>query len=322
MNKQLNPVPETLTLPEIMQHFDSEDKARAYLEAIRWPSGPVCPHCRNAKQDSLWRIAANPAKKVRPGLIQCGACNKQFTVTVGTVFEDSHIPLSKWFIGWYLFASAKKGVAALELQRVLGLGSYRTALFMAHRIRHALKDPVLDGQKFDGTVEIDETYVGGKTKGMGRRYTGNKVPVVSLVQRDGKARSRVMACVTGNNLKAVIQANVAEGAKVYTDQFRPYPRAAKGFKHARVNHSAGEYVRGDVHTNTVEGFFSLLKRGIVGTFHHVSLKHLPLYLAEFDHRYNTRKLTDGARTIAGLQNIEGKRLRYKEPACASVTIGG
>jgi len=314
MNKQLNPVPEKLTLPEIMRHFDSEDKARAYLEAIRWPSGPVCPHCRNAKQDSLWRIAANPAKKVRAGLIQCGACNKQFTVTVGTIFEDSHIPLSKWFIGWYLFASAKKGIAALELQRVLGLGSYRSALFMAHRIRHSLKSPVFDGSKFGGIVEVDETYIGGRATGRGRGYKRNKMPVVALVQRDGKARSRVMACVTAHNLKSVLRENVKPSATIMTDDFPAYRKATPDFAaHESVNHSAKEYARGNVHTNTVEGFFSMLKRGINGTFHHVSHKHLPLYLAEFDHRYNTRKMTDGERTIAGLQNMEGKRLTYATP---------
>ncbi len=297
-----------LTLVDVIQKFDTDDKARSYLEAIRWPNGIICPHCK--EQGRVWKLEVNPAKNIRPGLYRCGACLKQFTVTVGTIFEDSHIPLSKWLIAWYLFCSSKKGVSSLQIQRMLNLGSYRTALFMMHRIRYAVQHPLFV-DKLEGTVEVDETYVGGKTKGMGRRYVGNKTPVVSLVQRDGKARSRVMACVTGHNLKAVIQDNVAAGSKLYTDQFRPYRRAAKGFKHRKVNHSAGEYVRGDVHTNTVEGYFSLLKRGIVGTFHSVSKQHLPLYLAEFDHRYNTRKMTDGERTVDGLQQAEGKRLLYK-----------
>jgi transposase-like protein len=304
----LFPDPKDLTLVDVIQKFDTDDKARGYLENIRWPKGVTCPHCKSA--DGVWKLEANPAKNIRPGLYRCGACLKQFTVTVGTIFEDSHIPLSKWLIAWYLFCSSKKGVSSLQIQRMLKLGSYRTALFMMHRIRYAVQHPFFT-DKLDGTVEVDETYVGGKVKGMGRHYTGNKTPVVSLVQRDGKARSRVMACVTGNNLKAVIQDNVVEGSKLYTDQFRPYRRAAKGFKHGKVNHSAGEYVRGDVHTNTVEGYFSLLKRGIVGTFHSVSKQHLPLYLAEFDHRYNTRKMTDGERTVDGLQQMEGKRLLYK-----------
>jgi len=304
------PTPKGLTLIEIIARFSTEEKARDYLETVRWPKGPICPHCRNADQSRIWRIAANPAKKVRPGLCSCGGCKKQFTVTVGTIFEDSHIPLNKWLIAWYLLCSSKKGISSLQIQRTLGLGSYRSALFMMHRIRHALKDPIFD-DKLTGTVECDETYIGGKTKGKGRHYTGNKMPVVALVQRNGKARSQVMACVTGHNLKKVLTANIDSSATIYTDQFRPYPKAAKGFKsHKRVNHSAGEYARGDVHTNSVEGYFSLLKRGVVGTFHHVSHKHLPLYLAEFDHRHNTRKMTDGERTVVGLEKMEGKRLVY------------
>jgi len=178
---------------------------------------------------------------------------------------------------------------------------------------YALKDPGFSGDKLDGVVEVDETYIGGKTKGMGRRYTGNKTPVVSLVQRDGRAHSQVMGCVTGHNLKRMLNDNIERTAKIYTDQHKAYPKATKGFRtHKSVNHGSGEYVRGDVHTNTVEGFFSLLKRGVVGTFHHVSAKHLPLYLAEFDHRYNCRDMTDGERTVEGIAKAEGKRLTYSK----------
>jgi len=312
MKTELVPTPPSLTLVEIMQHFATEEKARQYLEAIRWPNGPVCPHCHNSNQARIWRIAANPAKKIRPGLLHCAECNKQFTVTVGTIFEDSHIPLNKWLIAWYLLNSSKKGISSLQIQRTLGLGSYRSALFMMHRIRHALQDPALSGVKLGGTVEIDETYIGGKAKGMGRGYLGNKTAVVSLVQRDGKARTVVMTRVTGESLNAFLKAHVKASATIYTDQLPAYRPGTKGFKrHEHVNHHVKEYVRGDVHTNTVEGFFSILKRGIVGTFHNVSEKHLPLYLAEFDHRHNTRKMTDGERSIVGLRKMEGKRLMYK-----------
>lgn len=309
--KPLLPTPEGLTLTEILKHFDTEEKARAYLEAVRWPLGTVCPHCGNKDEAPIWKLEANPKKKIRPGLHHCGKCDKQFTVTVGTIFEDSHIPLSKWLVAWYLLCSSKKGISSLQIQRMLGLGSYRSALFMMHRIRYALKDPVFT-DKLSGTVEVDETWVGGKKKGFGRRYTGNKTPVVALVERKGRVRSTVMETVNARNIKAHLKQHVQPSARIMTDDSNPYPIATREFaSHERVNHSAGEYVRGDVSTNTVEGYFSLLKRGIIGTFHQVSKKHLPLYLAEFDHRYNHRKVTDGERTMEGLAKIEGKRLTYR-----------
>ncbi|MBI5773295.1 MAG: IS1595 family transposase [Verrucomicrobia bacterium] len=296
-----------------MQRFSTDETAREYLEAIRWPNGVVCAHCKNSDAKRIWKIEANEAKKIRAGLYHCAECDKQFTVTVGTIFEDSHIPLRKWLVAWYLLCSSKKGISALQVQRQLGLGSYRTAWMMMHKIRHSLRDPVFS-DKLTGTIEADETYVGGKTKGKGRHYMGNKTPVVSLVERGGRVRSQVMPTVTGKNLKAVLKANVDPKAKIYTDDFRGYRKAAAGFAaHESVCHSAGEYARGEVNTNSVEGYFSLLKRGVVGTFHHVSEKHLPLYLAEFDHRHNERKVTDGERTLAGLKKVEGKRLMYRSP---------
>jgi transposase-like protein len=311
--KSLLPTPEDLTLPQIQEHFDSEDKARAYLEAIRWPTGPICPHCGNRTDKPIWKIEAHAEKKIRAGLYHCAACSKQFTVTVGTIFEDSHIPLRQWLIAFYLLCSSKKGISSLQIQRILGLGSYRTALFMMHRIRYALKEPIFH-DKLSGTVEVDETYVGGKTRGMGTRYVGNKVPVVALVERDGRVRSRIVEPVNTSTLKALLREHVSPSATIMTDSFRPYTRAARGFAaHKSVNHMAHEYVRGDSYTNTVEGYFSLLKRGIIGTFHHVSKQHLPLYLAEFNHRYNCRTVTDGERTIDGLAKIEGKRLMYRRP---------
>jgi transposase-like protein len=290
----------------------TDETAREHLEGIRWKDGIVCPHCKCSDQSRFSTIAANPKKKVRAGLRWCAACEKQFTVTVGTIFEDSHIPLRKWLIAWYMVCSSKKGISSLQLQRNLELGSYRTALFMTHRIRFALKDPSFS-EKLYGTIEADETYVGGKTRGHGRHFMGNKVPVVSLVERGGRVRSQVMRHVTGKNLKAVLKSNVEPSATIMTDDFRAYRKAAKDFaSHQSVNHSAREYVRGLAHTNSVEGFFSLLKRGVVGTFHHISEQHLPLYLAEFDHRHNCREMTDGERTVNGLQKIEGKRLTYRQ----------
>jgi transposase-like protein len=299
------PTPDDLTLMEIMRRFGTDETAREYLESIRWPDGPVCPHCRNADAKHMWKIQPNPDKKIRAGLRRCAKCNREFTVTVGTIFEDSHIPLRKWLVAWYLLCSSKKGVSSLQLMRQLELGSYRTALFMTHRIRHALRDPSVIA-KLGGIVEADETYVGGKTRGHGRHFMGNKTPVVSMVERGGRKRSLVMPRVTGKNLKQALTENVEPSATLMTDDFRGYRKAAKGFEaHHSVNHSAGEYVRGDVFTNTVESSFSLLKRGVIGTFHSISRKHLPLYLAEFDHRWNHRKITDGERTVAGLRRAEG-----------------
>ncbi len=313
MKAQLNPTAEELTLTTLAKRFDTEDKARAYLEAIQWPDGPVCPHCQSK---DVYRLTpkATSQSPGREGLCKCADCRKAFTVTVGTIFESSHIPLSKWLTAWYLLNASKKGVSALQIQRMLGLGSYRSALFMMHRIRHALKD-LTPPDKLDGTVEVDETYVGGRCHGERGPRAGGKVPVFTMVERDGKARSRVVNCVTANNLKRILHENVETSASIMTDDYRPYRKATVEFEsHDAVNHSAKEYVRGDVHTNTVEGFFSILKRGINGTFHSVSKQHLPLYLAEFDHRYNTRKLTDGQRTVAGLGKVRGKRLMYRKPA--------
>jgi transposase-like protein len=314
MKKNLLPTPDELTLDEISLHFNTDEKAREYLETIRWPDGPVCPHCKNRDAKPIWKIEASQRTKIRAGLYECGKCHGQFSCTVGTIFEDSHIPLRKWLIAWYLISSSKKGISSLQIQRNLHLGSYRTALFMMHRIRHAMKEPDVQA-KLTGVVEADEIFLGGKTKGHGRHYMGNKTPVVSLVERNGDKRSFVVKRVTGKNLKQVLHSNVDPSATVMTDDFRGYRKAAAGFKaHHSVNHSAGEYVRGDVFTNTVESSFSLLKRGVVGTFHSISEKHLPLYLAEFDHRWNLRNVTDGERTVQGLKMAEGKRLMYKAPA--------
>src|SRR5881392_1592985 len=190
--KSMLPTPDDLTLDEIQSRFGTDEKARAYLEEIRWADGVVCPHCKNEKQNRIWEIKANPEKNIRAGLYQCAECGKQFTVTVGTIFEDSHIPLRKWLVAWYMLCSSKKGISSLQIKRMLGIGSYRTALFMMHRIRYALAQPAFSGM-LKGVVEVDETYVGGKSRGMGRgMHQPNKTSVVSLVERGGNARSLVL----------------------------------------------------------------------------------------------------------------------------------
>ena len=303
-----------LTLIQLFDRFATDDTAREHLESIRWKDGIVCPKCKCSDQKQFSTIAANPAKKVRAGLRYCSNCKSQFTVTIGTIFEDSHIPLRKWLIAWYLICSSKKGISSLQLQRNLELGSYRSALFMAHRIRYALKDSGFT-EKLSGTVEADETFVGGESKGTGKQYGGNKVPVVALVQRGGPVRSQVMPTVNGKNLKQAIRDNVQICSEVHTDANWAYHGLEPKFTHKSVKHSAGEFSRHEgenvVTTSSVESFFSLLKRGVVGTFHHLSPQYLPLYLAEFDHRHNYRKSSDGVRTDCGLRKAEGKRLMYQ-----------
>jgi transposase-like protein len=308
------PAAKDLTLIQLFDRFDTDEKARKHLEGVLWKNGVVCPKCKCNDQTKFSDIAANPAAKTRAGLRWCANCKDKFTVTIGTVFEDSKIPLRKWLIAWYMLCSSKKGISSLQLQRNLELGSYRTALFMAHRIRHALKENGY-ADKLDGTIEADECFLGGVTKGKGTGYHGHKVPVMAMVQRGGSVRSKVMPTVNGANLKQAIRDNVKAGAQLHTDAHFGYRGLAGEFEHHSVKHMAGEYSRHEgenvITTAGVESFFSLLKRGVVGTFHHVSAQHLPLYLAEFEHRHNYRKASDGERTDAGLQMAQGKRLIYK-----------
>ncbi len=289
----------------------SDDEARASLEKLRWPNGPMCPRCGGVEPYKI--IPRKPGAKTRPGLYKCRACRQQFTVTVGTIFEDSHIPLGKWVMAIHLLCASKKGMSAHQLHRMLGL-TYKSAWFMAHRIRYAMTRPPLS-TRLRGVVEIDETYVGGKpiNRHVAKRVPAPpKTPVVSLVERDGSVRSFRVATVTGANLKKIISENVSKKAKLMTDGHTVYTNIGKGFAgHEAVNHQAEEYVRGAAHTNTVESYFSILKRGIIGVYHHVSPEHLPRYLGEFDHRYNTRKITDEKRAMMAVKGAEGKRLTYR-----------
>lgn len=307
---------ENVTLVQLIDRFATDDTARAHLESIRWKDGIVCPHCGCKAQRQFSTIAANPAKKVRAGLRWCADCKKQFTVTIGTIFEDSHIPLRKWLIAWYLICSSKKGVSSLYLQRALELGSYRSALFMSHRIRYALKDSVYP-DKLSGTIEADECFVSGGSKGEGTAGRRKQTPVVAMLERgeNGRVRSQTMPVISANNLRQAIRDNVEICSEVHTDANYAYRNLEPKYTHKSVKHCAGEYSRREgeklVTTASVESFFSLLKRGVVGTFHHISPKYLPLYLAEFDHRHNFRKASDGTRTDMGLRKVEGKRLMYQ-----------
>jgi transposase-like protein len=285
------------------------EQAREHLEKLRWPNGVACPHCGDMEVYTLTGKATSK-EPVRKGVYKCKGCRKQFTVTVGTLFEGSHIPLNKWLMAVSLMCSSKKGISAHQLHRMLGL-TYKSAWFMAHRIRYAMKQDTRE--QLTGIIEVDETYIGGKRHGKQGRGT-SKIPVVALVQRDGVVRSRPMLRLTGKNLKGFVSENVHKDAVIFTDDFRSYRGLNKRFKeHSVVKHSMKEYVRGNVHTNTIEGYFGLLKRGINGVFHHVSAKHLHRYLNEFDFRYNFRKIKDSERVCSAFAGIEGKRMLYREP---------
>jgi transposase-like protein len=296
--------------------YHDADKAREHLEKLQWPDGPICPHCGNVDQD---RITKLKGKSTRPGVYKCNECAKPFSVTVGTVFERSHIPLNKWLLAVHLITSSKKGMSAHQLYRMLGFGSYRTAWFMMHRIRHAIADTNKGGMGGPNkVVEADETYVGGKAKN--RAYAKEppkKEAVFSLVERGGKVRSRHVADVTAATLRNAIVTQADRKSHLMTDEAGAYVAVGKEFAgHSSVNHSADEYVRlgGFVHTNTAENYFSILKRGIYGVYHHVSEAHLHRYLAEFDFRYSNRSglgVEDNQRAAKALEGIRGKRLTYR-----------
>jgi transposase-like protein len=304
-----------MDLIDLAQNYSTEEDAIKGIEARLWPDGPVCPHCGIVDEAFQMQSKPDSKNKMRPGLWKCSECRKTFRVTVGTIFEDSHIPLHKWMMAIHLMSASKKGMSANQLHRMLGV-TYKSAWFMAHRIRHAMDETPTT--KLQGTVEIDETYVGGKVKGHGvKAGKDNKTPVVSLVQRGGKARSFVMEHVTAKNLRPVINEHVHGWAQVMTDEAVVYPYVLEGrvASHDVVCHSKEEYVRHEngrsIHTNSVESFFALIKRGVYGTFHHISKQHLHRYLAEFDFRYNARDVSDGERTEQAIQNVKGKRLTYR-----------
>ncbi|MEQ1606118.1 MAG: IS1595 family transposase [Pyrinomonadaceae bacterium] len=314
-----------MNLAQLTKIVADEDLARELLEKMRWNGNAVCPHCDAEK---AYQLTPKEGSKTRKGLWKCRVCRKQFTVTVGTIFEGSRIPISKWLMALHLICSSKKGISALQLSRNLGL-TYKSAWFMAHRIRYGMSQEPLR-TKLKGTVEADETYIGGKAKNMhkaerirameGRKGgTHSKAPVVTLVERDGRVKTHHMEHVTGVNIKRVMRECITpDNAFLMTDEAYPYNGANRMFLgHATVNHSEKEYVRGTgagaVHCNTAESVHALLKRGVVGVYHHWSKKHLHRYLAEFDFRWNTRKITDGERMAEAVTMVGGKRLKYSDP---------
>ena len=291
--------------------FNDEEAAREHLESVYWPNGPVCPHCGGTERNTRLHGTAH-----RPGLLYCADCKSQFTVTVGTVFERSKVPLHKWVFANHLMCASKKGVSAKQLERMLGV-TYKTAWFMAHRIREAMNiEP--QGQLGGGNepVEVDETFWGnkGKQKPGARSYHHTR-KVVSLVERNGEKRSFHVPNISPNTLRPILNAQIAAKASLMTDEAGVYTKLGKDFaSHDVVNHSAKEYSRGHITTNTVESSFALLKRGLVGTFHSVSEAHLQRYVTEFDFRWNTRQklgFNDTDRAAFALKNIGGKRLTYR-----------
>lgn len=298
-------------------HFQNADKARQYLEAQVWPNGRVCPHCGTVGEHYELHGKTN-----RAGLYKCADCREPFTVTVGTVFERSKIGLHIWLQAVFLINSSKKGMSAKQLERMLGV-TYKTAWFMSHRIREAMTSKhvgMLGGA--GGIVEADETYWGNKPrskayekkKARGQKWDA-KEKIVSLVERGGQVRSFHVAKVTGKTLKHVLTSNIHATTNLMTDDAPIYrPIGAMFNSHEVVKHSTKEYARGDVTTNTVEGYFSILKRGLIGTFHHVGAQHLQRYVNEFDFRYNNRValgIDDIQRTNTALKGISGKRLTYR-----------
>ena len=300
--------------------YHDEDAARAHLEVLRWPNGPVCPYC--GCQDGEVRALAGGS--MGKGWFYCGHCSEKFTVRVGAVYERSHIPLHKWVLAFRLMASSKKGISAHQLHRTLGI-TYKSAWFMAHRIREAMRDddPAPLGGK-DKVVEADETFLGPardvfvNNRGwIKERGTHSKMKVLTVVERGGKARSVKVERLTSEELRSFIVQNASRESRLHTDEAQHYKGIGREFaSHEAVNHSADEYARGDVTTNTVEGFFSIFKRGMVGVYQHCGEQHLQRYLDEFDFRYSNRValgVDDAERTTRAIKGAEGKRLTYRQP---------
>lgn len=316
--------------------FHDADAAREWLEAQRWPNGPICPHCGNANRG---KITSLKGKAHRPGLYQCGECREQFTVTVGSVMHRSKLPLTKWVAAIHLMASSKKGMSAHQLHRMLGI-TYQSAWFMFHRLREAMRTgfgsaPIGGSGK---VVEADETYHGKvetprprnkysppPTKG-GRSGPANKRVVLALVERGGETRMFHLATPDKATVTKIVRENIARESRLHTDESKLYTGSAEHFgSHETVKHSAGEYVRGDVHSNTVENVFSVFKRGMNGVYQHCAEKHLHRYLSEFEFRYNRRSglgFTDAERARDIVKGADGKRLTYRQPRFKVIPFPG
>lgn len=297
--------------------FNDEDKARTHFESIRWPHGPICPHCDITDKATLVK-----GKSHRPGLYQCNACREPFTVTVGTVMERSRIPLKKWALGFHLYAASKKGFSAHQLHRSIGV-TYKSAWFMSHRIREAMGETNPSPLGGSGkVVEVDETFIGKPDavfvngRGwMSMKGTSTKRKVISLVERGGRARSFKVDNFKPVTIRKILFENISTESRLHTDEAHHYRKPGNEFAaHERVVHGNNEYARGDVTTNTVEGFFSIFKRGMKGIYHHCGEQHLHRYLKEFDFRYSNRSalgIEDAARAALAIKGAGGKRLMYK-----------
>ncbi len=299
-------------------HFRNEKAAIAYLEAVIWKDGKKCPKCGNVKQDRIYIVKS---LKVRLGVHKCAECRKQFTVKVGTVFESSHIPVYKWLQACFLLASSKKGISAHQLHRTLEI-TYKSAWFLAHRIREAMKAIDVEPMGGEGKiVESDETFIGKeREKSKTARGWGHKNKILSLVERKGKVRSFHISGVNVATIKPILKNALHCDTDLITDEATWYKGMKNEFKtHQFVTHSAREYVRdGYIHTNTIEGYFGLFKRGMKGIYQHCKSQHLKRYLCEFDFRYNYRTVTDSERTISILTNAIDKRLKYRDSLAVAV----
>lgn len=289
-----------------------EKAAVEFMEKQRWGEHPACPHCGD--MDVYQMKDSKTGERQANYRWRCRGCKEQFTVRIGTVYEESRIPLRHWCYAFWRASTSKKGVSALEIKRHTGL-SYKSALFLLNRIRFAMQDTPTG--KLNGDVEADEVYIDGKPrfKLFGRQGPrGNKPAVVALVERGGRVRAKPVANVTGKTVKNFIRENVEKSARIHTDESKVYLGIGKEFDggHQTVCHSRGEYARGDVTTNTVEGFFSIVRRGLDGIYHSVSKVHLHRYLSEFSFRYDNRNMQDGQRTLKAIRSANGKRLMYKQ----------
>lgn len=301
--KKISNEPELNTLHDLAMLFPTEESCHDYVAEKRWGDEPACVHCGSMRK--IYKLKGGK-------LYKCADCRKQFTVRVGTIFEDSPLPLRKWFFAMFIITAHKKGISSVQLAKDVDV-TQKTAWFMLHRIRYAMTTKDFT-KPLDGIVEADETYIGGKKKG-GKRGRGseNKTPVFGILDRDDKTIiTQPVKYVNANTLQGIVKANVAPESTIMTDEWRAYNGLDKNFAgHERVDHSKGEYARGDVHVNTIEGFWSLLKRGIVGIYHQVTSKHLHRYCGEFDFRYNTRSERDNHRFNRVASKLEG-RLTYKQ----------
>ncbi len=290
-----------MNVMKLMEHFHSDERCRAYLEALRWPDGVKCLRCESEKI----------SRSYKRNQFVCDSCNYNFSVTAGTIFHDTHLPMPKWFMAIYLMTEAKKGISANQMKRTLGV-AYKTAWYLCHRIRAAMTE--VDAPKLFGTVEVDETWLGGRKRGVGSGNKEGKTLIVGAIQRDGEVRLSVVKDRTRMSLHAFINQHVDDKAeRIITDEWPSYRGIADhDTSHETVNHSAREYVRGDIHTNTVENIWSLFKRSVVGSYHHLSAKHLDAYLDELEWRFNNRKnpwlFRDTLKQLLEAENLSYQRL--------------